>query len=92
MKTLSEETKARVKSEIDRVALAMALEEDPEKLDRLSNRYRLLNNLLEKNWAIKPDTVAMIGANLLGILLILNHERLDIVSTKALGFISKIRV
>lgn len=39
---------------------------------------------------VSPDTLAMIGANLLGILLILNHERAGVVASKALGFVKKL--
>lgn len=36
-----------------------------------------------------PDALLTAGASLLGILLILNHERANVVTTKALGFVSK---
>lgn len=41
---------------------------------------------------IKPDTWLIVGGNILGILLILNHERLGVVSSKALGFVLRGRV
>lgn len=40
---------------------------------------------------ITPDTMVVAGVNLLGILLILNHERLHLVSSKALGFVTKLK-
>ena len=43
------------------------------------------------SWRVSPDTLALIGANLLGILLILNFERLGVVTSKALGFVGKLR-
>ncbi len=41
---------------------------------------------------IKPDTVAVIAANLLGIALILGYEKANVITTKALGFIIRGRV
>jgi len=40
---------------------------------------------------ISPDTLATIGANLLGIMIIIGHERAHVVTSKALGFIMKLR-
>ncbi len=40
---------------------------------------------------VSPDTLAMIGANLAGIIMILGHERANVVASKALGFVSKLR-
>jgi hypothetical protein len=37
------------------------------------------------------DTWALVGANLLGIVLIIGHERANVVTSKALGFVSKLR-
>lgn len=39
-----------------------------------------------------PDTLLLVGANLLGILLILNFEKIDVVATKSLGFVTKTRI
>jgi hypothetical protein len=38
------------------------------------------------------ETIAIIAGNLLGIALILNHERVNVVTSKALGFVMKGRV
>lgn len=43
----------------------------------------------DKKPKVSPDTVALIAANLLGIGLILWHEKADVITTKALGFIIK---
>lgn len=56
-----------------------------------------LNKLLEakekgKSKSLSPDTLAVIAGNLLGIILILNFEKLDVVTSKALGFVLKGRV
>ena len=38
--------------------------------------------------SISPDAKATIAANLLGIILILGYEKADIITTKALGFVT----
>ena len=40
-----------------------------------------------KRQVIKWETLLQIGGNLAGILLILNYEKLDIVTTKAISFV-----
>ena len=40
---------------------------------------------------LSMDTWAVIGANLAGIVVILGYERVNIVTSKALGFVSKLR-
>ena len=40
---------------------------------------------------VSPDTLATIAANLLGILVIVGHERTNIITSKALSFIMKLR-
>lgn len=40
---------------------------------------------------VSADTLAIIGANLLGIVMIVGHERANVVTSKALGLLSKLR-
>ena len=42
-------------------------------------------------FGMKAETLALIAANLIGIGLILGHERLGVVTSKAIGFVSKLR-
>lgn len=51
-----------------------------------------ISEMLKTTWKISPDTLVTVGGSLLTVLLILNFEKLNIVSTKALGFIIKGRV
>lgn len=44
------------------------------------------------NRRISPETWAKIGANLAGIGLILNYEKVGVITTKALGFVLKGRL
>lgn len=41
---------------------------------------------------ISPDTVLAVVGNLAGILLILNYEEINVVASKALGFVTKPRI
>jgi len=45
----------------------------------------------ERPKTISPDVLATVAANLLGIAAILYHERAGIVTSKALGFVLKLR-
>jgi type I restriction-modification system DNA methylase subunit len=71
-----------------------------EETDKLSDEYKKLLAHLDvlyqargKNYEprkrISPDTMLLVAANLLGIILILNFEKLDSVTSKAIGFIVK---
>jgi len=92
MGKLDKQTKTSLKIEIQRLIKLMVLEEDPVKLHQLSERVKELSSLLTADWKINPDTLLIVGGNLLGIILILKFEQLDIISTKALGFVLKGRV
>ena len=92
MGKLSKEAKQKLKLELDRIAKEMLLEEDPTKLKLLKERYDTISDLLKTEWKISPDTLVIVAANLLGIILILKYEQLDIISSKALSFVIKGRV
>lgn len=40
---------------------------------------------------VSPDTLALVGANLAGIVMIIGYERMNVIASKALGFVSKLR-
>lgn len=66
-----------------------------------SDEYREMSLQLERLYTIKeleranrrvsPDTMATIGANLLGIAIIVGHERAHVITSKAINFIMKAR-
>ncbi len=75
--------------------------DDMSKLKADSNEYSdMANNLekllkaksYEKQKGISPDTIAIVAGNLIGIVLILKHEKIDIITSKALGFVLRGRV
>lgn len=74
-------------------ALESLLIRDPD-----SEQYAAVVDQLTKLYALKPKTeklskdgMATIAANLFGILLIVGHERANVVTSKALGFVQKLR-
>lgn len=46
----------------------------------------------EKNIGVSKDTLLIVGANLVGILLVLNYEKAGVITSKAFGSIIKGRV
>lgn len=46
---------------------------------------------IEKRKRVSPDTLALIGANIVGIVMIIGHERANVIASKALGFVSKLK-
>lgn len=75
--------------------------DDMAKFDASSDEYgEMTGNLekllkaksYEKSKGISPDTAIVVAANLIGIVLILKHEKIDIITSKALGFVMKGRV
>ena len=56
-----------------------------------------LNKLYEaqskkKEHVVSPDTVAIVVGNIIGIVLILQYEKINVVASKALGFVLRGRV
>lgn len=98
MKITKKDKRTNLEKEIDAVICNLEnLDEDSEEynevlsaLERLAGVHEKLNS--RKANKLSPDTVAIVVGNLLGIILILKYEKLDIITTKALGFVIKGRV
>ena len=58
--------------------------------DRVDCLTGLINNMKSKK-SVSPDTVALIAANLAGIIIVLAWEEKHVIATKAFGMISKLR-
>lgn len=54
-------------------------------VDQLAKLYEL-----RKGNRISADTLATIGANLAGIIVLMNHERAHVIASKAFSFVKKI--
>ena len=79
-----------VDGQIARIVVVMQEKEVDSKeyadlLERLGRLQKLRQD--EKPDKASTDTLLTVGANLLGILLILNHEHLNMITSKALPFI-----
>jgi hypothetical protein len=62
--------------------------EYPTILRHLERLYEMKGHKPDR---VKKDTMALIAGNLAGIMLILKHEKLDIITSKALNFVIKAR-
>lgn len=62
--------------------------EYPKMVDQLVKLYSLKP---ERPKQISNDTLVLVAGNLAGILLIVGYERANIVTSKALGFVGKLR-
>lgn len=58
--------------------------------DNLSKLYEAKSKM--KRFDINPETLLVVGGNILGILIILAYEEKNIISSKAMKFIGKGRV
>ena len=63
-----------------------------DQVKAIEAKVLILKEMKEEDNGIDANTVALVAGNLLGILLILNHERMHVISSKALGFVMKGRV
>jgi hypothetical protein len=85
---------AELQEAIDRLLLAMKDEnQNSKEYETLVSRLTELNAIKAANAknALSKDTIATIGANLFGIWLILHYERVNLVGSKALSFVQKLR-
>lgn len=60
--------------------------------DEANDKYQTYSEMLKTSWKFTPDTMLVVGGNLLGIIMILNFERLDIVRSKAFNLLLRGRV
>jgi hypothetical protein len=85
---------AELQDAIDRL-LAKLKDLDPstKEYETVVSRLSELNAIKAANakTALSKDTLATIGANLFGIWLILHYERVNLVGSKALSFVQKLR-
>ena len=77
---------------IDLVQTQMLLEgADSDKFQEMSEQLEKLYAMKKSNRSsrVSPDALVAVAGNLLGIGLILQHERLHVVTSKALSFVMK---
>ena len=88
------QSKTLVDKELDRLfselrSLMIDSEEYAATLDRIVKLHKLQAE--EKPKRVSPDTLILAGTNLLGIIIILKFEQLNIITTKAMSFVQKPR-
>ncbi len=69
-------------------------EPDSEEYEKVAVQLSKLLKLkleIEPNTSVNPDVLFSGAVNLLGILAILHYERVHVVTSKALGFVLKLR-
>lgn len=65
--------------------------EDDDAHKHLESLERLHKIKYHKNHLVNPDTVLVVAGNLVGILMIVGHERANVVTSKALQFVKQLR-
>lgn len=65
-------------------------EEYEKTLAQVAKIHGLLKD--EKSARVSRDTLAVIGANLLGILMIIRHENINVITSRAMGLITQAKV
>lgn len=65
-------------------------EEYEKTLAQVAKIHGLLRD--EKSAKVSRDTLAVIGANLLGILMIIKHENVNVITSRAMGLLLSPRV
>lgn len=95
MKITKKDKRTQLEKEIDDVlsgmkCLAKNSKEYEVTIGHLETLYKAKST--EKCNRVSRDTMAIIAGNLMGILLILHYEKLDVITSRAVGFIIKGRV
>ena len=91
---LAPKTNTYVDGEISRVVLALqnhapTSEEYGSALEKLSKLHKIRQE--EKPDRVSSDTIASVAANLLVVALIIRHEHLNVITSKAMSFVTKTR-
>jgi len=92
---LNKENKEKLKRKYNILINLILEEKDLNKISELKKEAEILEKLLDENqkdFRVSPDTILIVAGNLLGILLILKYEELNIITTKAMSFVIKGRV
>jgi len=84
--------KRKIMEEQEKAFIEMSEASTQKDWDTANERYQAYTEMLKPSWKFTPDTILVVGGNLLGILLILNFEKLDIVRSKAISFVLKGKV
>lgn len=90
---LPKSEKSRIKAERARIFEKMSKKDiDQKEWNELNQKYQVYSGMIKPSFAVTPDTLLIAVTNLLGIALVLNFEKVDIVRSKAINFVLKGRV
>jgi hypothetical protein len=68
---------------------SVASEEYAKNLDGIVKLHKMREE--EKSPGVSPDTIVLVAANLLGILLIIRHEHVNVITSRAMSTLIKPR-
>lgn len=86
------EEKSGLETAIDRLFVSMSkVEVTSDEYAKMINHQVKLHSLKQAPRRVSPDTIAIIAANLAGIALIIRHEHANVLMSKALNFVPKLR-
>lgn len=82
-----------IESELERAISAMRTEmingdEYAKTLNRVERLHGLMNK--EQPRTLSKETILTVAANLIGIILIIKHEHVNVITSKALGFVTRL--
>lgn len=86
--------KSGIELEIDKLEEKLqSTEIGTEEYEKILTALERLNKLKENKFkGIDPNTMLLVGGNILGIIIILGYEKTGVIASKAMGFIGKGRV
>lgn len=75
---------------LDRMAETAPTDDEYGKmLDQVSKLYKLKE--FDSKKRVSPDTLVLVAGNLVGIVLILGYEKANVITSRAIGFVMKLR-
>lgn len=86
--------KSKLQIEIDKLVLALGdYTTDTDEYGTIVERLSKLHKIQDDNTpeSISPNTALTVAANLIGIAIIVRHEHLNVITSKALSFVIKPR-
>lgn len=81
---------ALAKALVSLSVMEVGSEEYVKTLDQVVKLHKMMEE--EKSSSVSKDTLAVVGANLLGIILIIKHEFVNVITSKAISLLIKPRV
>jgi hypothetical protein len=84
-----------LESELESVIVRLRLETVPQEdyvktLTVVERLHEMMDK--EKSSFVSKDTILTVAANLIGIILIIKHENVNVITSKALSFVPRLRI